>query len=63
MSMITFDADKDSVAEARLIVAALNEWLAEQADTPSPAGRRVQFCYRPDTTLDSIITLSAVDGE
>lgn len=63
MSMITFDADKDSVAEARLIIAALAEWLAEQPDTPTPAKRRVQFCWRPDTTLDSIITLSAADGE
>ncbi|MHC8382661.1 hypothetical protein [Pseudomonas sp. LB3P14] len=60
MSTLTFDVDKDSVAEARLIVAALTEWLAEEKDTPDPAGRRVQFCYRPDTTLDSIITLPPV---
>ncbi len=65
MSTITFDSDKDSVHEARLLVAALNEFLAEQADTDTstPAKRRVQFCWRPDATLDSIITLSAVDGE
>lgn len=64
MSMITFDADKSSVHEARLLVAALNEWLADTTEPdPATAKSRVQFCWRPDGSLDSLLTIPAVDAE
>jgi hypothetical protein len=59
MSTLTFDSNEDSIAEARLLVEALTDWLADQP--PTPASGRAQFCYRPDGTLDSILTAPVSD--
>ncbi|SDO20217.1 hypothetical protein SAMN04489798_2309 [Pseudomonas arsenicoxydans] len=51
---IDFDADEDSASQARVLVDALTTWLAEQpAQAPRPA--RVEFVYRADNSLDSVI--------
>lgn len=51
---IDFDADKDSVAQARLLVGALSEWLAEQPEQEPPCGGKALFTYRADHSLDNV---------
>lgn len=52
---LDFDPNEDSAANARLLVEALTEWLADQPEDPVRGA--VEFCYRPDGTLDSIRTV------
>ena len=51
---LDFDANEDSAAQARLLVESLSEWLAEQPE--QPVRGKAEFHYRPDGSLDSIIT-------
>ncbi|MFG0321929.1 hypothetical protein ACF8EF_06250 [Pseudomonas sp. zjy_15] len=57
MAMLVFDGSEDSVVEARILVEALNEWLAEQQPSCPLRSVHVQFCYRLDGTLDSVLTV------
>lgn len=57
MAVLIFDSSEDSIVEARVLVEALNEWLAEQQPSCPLTSVHVQFCYRPDGTLDSVLTV------
>lgn len=57
MAMLVFDGTEDAIVEARILVGALNEWLAEQQPCCPLESVHVQFCYRPDGTLDSVLTV------
>lgn len=57
MAMLIFDSSEDSIVEARVLVEALNEWLAEQQPSCPLKSAHAQLCYRPDGTLDSVLTV------
>lgn len=64
MAVLIFDSSDDSIVEARVLVEALNEWLAQQQPSCPLTSARAQFCYRLDGTLDSVVTVlpdAAVD--
>ena len=57
MAMLIFDSSEDSIVEARVLVEALNEWLAEQQPSCPLRSARAQCCHRPDGTLHSVLTV------
>ncbi len=57
MAVLIFDSSENSIVEARVLVEALNEWLAEQQPSCLLKSVRAQLCYRPDGTLDSVFTV------
>lgn len=56
---LDLNPDLDSVAQVRFLVAALEEWLQDQPD--SPATGTAQFVYRADGSLDSVLTSEVVE--
>lgn len=63
MATLVFDGGEDSVAEARLLVECLSLWLQDQPVGQPVCGSRAQFCYRPDGTLDSVLTVPVGEDE
>jgi hypothetical protein len=57
MAMLIFDSSEDSIVEARILIEALNEWLAEQQPSCPLRSARAKCCYRADGTLDSVLTV------
>ena len=57
MAMLIFDSSEDSIVEARILIEALNEWLAEQQPSCPLRSARAKRCYRADGTLDSVLTV------
>ncbi len=57
MAVLIFDSSENSIVEARVLVEALNEWLAEQQPSCPLKSAHAQLCYRPDGTLESVLTV------